>query len=37
VGQQETNLISRGFAHRFRPTYAGANTVHPEGLVVRKQ
>jgi hypothetical protein len=25
---------SKGFAHRFRPTYAGANVGHPCGVVV---
>jgi hypothetical protein len=25
--------LSKGFGHRFRPTYAGANMGHPYGVV----
>jgi hypothetical protein len=28
-----TKRLSKGFAHRFRPTYAGANMGHPYGVV----
>jgi hypothetical protein len=28
-----TEKLSKGFARRFRPTYAGANMGHPYGVV----
>ena len=30
---RRNNGLSWGFAHRFRPTYAGANVGHPYGVV----
>jgi hypothetical protein len=31
--QSEKERLSKGFAYRFRPTYAGANMGHPYGVV----
>ena len=33
LGFSGTKRLSKGFAHRFRPTYAGANRGHPDGSV----
>jgi hypothetical protein len=33
VGWARNEKPSKGFAHRFRPTYAGANMGHPYGAV----
>jgi hypothetical protein len=35
LGLERKALV--GFAHRFRPTYAGANMGHPYGLVAPRQ